>query len=79
MKIDAIMSKSGGRDFRYQRVNFDDDDSDDLERELGPSSANQGKTCARTLRGCFIVTMILATAGAMACVVIYSEIIFPGT
>ena len=70
------MSKSGG-DFRYQRVNFDDD-SDDMERELGPSSAGANKTLARSMRGCFIVSMVLATAGAMLCVVIYSEVIFPG-
>ena len=72
------MSKSG-RDFRYQRVNFDDDDdSDDLERELGPSSAGSGQSEAKSLRGCVSVTMILATVAAMACVVIYSEVIFPG-
>ena len=72
-------SSSQRGDFRYQPVNFEDDDEDESEqqlaRELGPS--NDSQTCIKLARAFFIIFMVLATAAALATVIFYGSVIFP--
>ena len=72
------MGRSSASNFKYQPVNFEDDDDDDeLARELGPSLGSRRSSCARTLRGICILSMVLATAAAIAAVVLYSTMVTP--
>ena len=68
------------REFKYSRVNFDDEDSDNenLARELGPPRP-AGGGCAKTLRGFCIITTILGTVAVITTVALYGSILFPGT
>ena len=70
------MGRSSASNFKYQPVNFDSDDEDsELARELGPSLGARRSACARTLRGVCILSMVMATAAAIAAVVIYSTMV----
>lgn len=66
------------RNFKYHPVGFDDDDDeDDLARELGPPGRpSSSKRCASFLRGFIIVSVILALAGAITAAVLYKSVIF---
>ncbi|XP_059087547.1 uncharacterized protein LOC131883951 isoform X1 [Tigriopus californicus] len=74
------MGRSKPKEFRYQRINFDDDDDEDnsdLARALGPSPGAQRATCAQCVRGFCIVTTILATTAFIATAILFGSAIFP--
>eukprot|EP00095_Tigriopus_kingsejongensis_P007216 maker-scaffold1268_size51707-snap-gene-0.16 protein:Tk07216 transcript:maker-scaffold1268_size51707-snap-gene-0.16-mRNA-1 annotation:"chromosome condensation and segregation smc atpase" len=75
------MGRSRNKEFRYQRINFDDDDDDntDLARALGATSSDSSVSCARLLRGCCIISTILATVALIATTILYGSVIFPNT
>ena len=82
------MSKSRIRakeEFRYQRVDLpradsSSEDEDDLDKVLGPSSrsSTRGSKYKRCKVFCTIFTVLL-TIGALASVVIFGTVVFPGS
>lgn len=74
------MGRSKPKEFRYQRINFDDDDDEDnsdLARALGPSPGAQRATCAQCVRGFCIVSTILATTAFIATAALFGSVILP--
>jgi hypothetical protein len=72
--------KMGRNEFRYEPISFGDDDDEEeearLARELGPARMGRSKSgAAGCLRGCVIVSSVLALLSALAIVLMAASVV----